>query len=143
MTQRVQVSRTTTASPEQVWALLGDVTTWPRWTPFTAASYEREGTPAPHGTGAVRLLRLAGTTTREQVLRWEPPRSYAYDYSGVLPLQGYRGEVELVPEAGGTRITWTGTFANGLLTGGPALAVVLRLVLVDLLRRLDRAAARG
>lgn len=138
----MQVSRTTTATPEQVWALLSDVTTWPSWTAFGATRYEREGDPAPHGTGAVRKLKLGPTWSTERVLAFEPPRRFAYSYEGPLPLRGYRGEVDVVPEGGLTRITWTGTFTNGVLAGGPVLAVLMRAVLGDVVKRLGQAAAR-
>lgn len=143
MGQRVRVSGTTTASPEQVWALLGDVTTWPDWTPFTKAHYAQEGDPAPHGVGAVRRLALGPSWSTERVLGYEPPHRFVYGYEGPLPLRGYRGEVDVVPEGRGSRVTWTGTFTNGPLAGGPLLALVMRLVLGDVVRRLGRAAARA
>ena len=143
-THHVSASATSTASPEAVWALLEDVTTWPSWAGFSEASYEREGDPPPHGLGAVRKLRTGPLHSKETVLEFEPPRRFAYDYVGSLPYDRYRGTVTLTPAATGTgtgtTIDWRSEFeAKWPLVGG-ALRVFMTRVLGDIAKRLARAA---
>ena len=40
---RFSVEARSAASPPAIYALLGDGSTWPRWTPFRAFELEREG----------------------------------------------------------------------------------------------------
>lgn len=138
--QRIAVRAHSKASAEAVWRLLADATTWPRWSGFDEASYEREGTPAPHGVGAVRRMRTGRLRSRETVLAFDPPAHFAYDYVGSLPIKDYRADVRLSAEAGGTLISWTSAFDAKVPLTGPLLRIGLTKVLRDVSERLARAA---
>jgi len=104
------------ASPSVVFDVLVDGPGWARWTSLGHASYETEGEPAPHGVGAIRLFGAGfGPKSREQVVTYEPDSAFAYvALSGPLPMTGYRAEVRLTPDAGGTRIEWRGSFHSSM-----------------------------
>ncbi len=138
---KVEVTAESDASVDHVWTLLADVTTWPSWSSFDEAGYERPGDPAPHGVGAARAFRIGRFRSIDTVLLFEPPTSLAYDYRGPIPIKNYRAEVELSPTAGGgTRITWCCAFAPKIPLTGRSMRAVLRRVLGDLVVQLARGA---
>jgi uncharacterized protein YndB with AHSA1/START domain len=138
--QTIDVTAHSAASPEQVWRLLADVTTWPRWSGFDECGYAREGSPAPHGLGAVRRMRAGRLRSRETVLAFTPPEHFAYDYVGSLPVRDYRADVRLTREGSGTVITWSSTFVPKIPLTGPLLRRGLDRVVRDVSTRLARAA---
>ena len=138
--QVLEVHADSRATPEEVWRLLADVTTWTTWTRFSTAEYEREGAPAPHGVGAVRRMRVGPLRSRETVVEFDAPRRLSYGYEGSLPLKDYRADVTLVEHGDGTRITWHSEFAGKLPFLGPPLKALLRRTLQELAIRLARAA---
>ena len=143
MTNVVEVHADSKASPDAVWQLLADVTTWPSWSSFDEASYEREGDTDRHGLGAIRRLRIKKLRSREHVLAFDPPRHFAYDYEGSLPLKNYRGDVTLTPSAdgsGGTRITWHSEFDTKIPGIGWGMRRSMKKVLTDLSAQLAKAA---
>src|SRR5688572_25089536 len=109
--QHVHVTTTAAAPPAAVFALLADIDTWSAWGSWIGSGLE---SPAPDGTGgvgAVRRLvsRVLGReiVSRERVEEVVPERRIVYALLSGLPLEGYRGVVELEPDgARGTRITW-------------------------------------
>ncbi len=112
---RYHVDGYSTAPPDVVFAVLADGPGWAVWAPgVKAASYEREGEPAPHGVGAIRRFGAGrGPVSREQVIAYEAPSSFSYvSLSGPLPWKGYRADVRLTPgpSGAGTMIEWTGSF---------------------------------
>lgn len=140
--RRYQVHTTafSSASPDQVWQLLADVSTWTDWAGFDEAHYEREGAPSRHGVGAVRRFRIGLLSSREHVLRFEPPRQLSYDYDGSLPLVAYRGDVQLSRHRGGTRIVWRAEFSARWPLTGPLLRKGMTKVLGTIAVRLALAA---
>ena len=117
--QVVEAQADSAAGPAGVWRLLADATTWPGWSRFDEASYEREGSPPPHGVGAVRRFRVGPLRSRETVLAFEPPARLSYDYEGSLPIRGYRADVTLTGRDGGTRISWRAEFDGRFPGLGP------------------------
>ncbi len=133
------------APPEEVFAILVDAPGWADWAQnVSRASYEQEGTPAPHGVGAIRRLGASfGPVAREQVVAYEPPSLYAYVIlSGPIPVKGYRSEVRLQPDGDGTLVTWSGRFSTRVpgvarLLVGSVDGFARRLVAEADRRRLD------
>lgn len=102
----IDVQARSAAPAERVWALLADVTTWPRWASFDDAQVE-----SGDGVGEVRRFRAGRVTTRERVIGLDPPRRYAYEFLSGLPIREYRAEVTLSPGSdGGTVIRWRSSF---------------------------------
>lgn len=130
------------ASPAVVFAVLVDGPGWTRWTSLGHASYEVEGEPAPHGVGAIRQFGAGiGPRSREQVVEYEPERHFAYiALSGPLPMSGYRADVRLSPEAGGTRVEWRGTFRSSMPGMGWFITKMVRGFAAGLVRESERVA---
>jgi uncharacterized protein YndB with AHSA1/START domain len=117
-----EVTARSAAPPARVFALLADATSWPEWAgPLIGhGSWDREGTPAPGGVGAIRRLGRAPVFAREEIVAYEPPSHHAYTIVAGNPVRNYRADVHLDAEGTGTRITWRGTF-DPLVPGTGAL----------------------
>lgn len=143
-TTTYEVSATSAAPPERVFALLADGAGWSRWAgPVVVRSWwARQGEPAPGGVGAVRALGLGRVGSREEIVAYDPPRHLAYVLLSGLPVRSYRADVHLEPAGAGTRIVWRGAFTPRL----PGTAGLLRRFLLSTVggfaRRLARAAER-
>jgi uncharacterized protein YndB with AHSA1/START domain len=70
------------------------------------AELEREGDPAPNGAGAIRKLRMPGTTVREQVTEYDRPNSYSYKMLSGLPLKEFKATVTFKPAEQGTAVAY-------------------------------------
>jgi hypothetical protein len=88
--------------------------------------------PDPDGVGAIRRFRTGRTTSREEVLEFEPDRHLAYTLLSGLPLKDYRATVDLRPDGTGTAITWRSTFRPKF----PGTGWIYRLALGKFLERL-------
>jgi hypothetical protein len=109
----IRVTAETPASPEIVYGLLADGTTWPAWSSIETFELERAGDPPPEGPGAIRVFKRGRTTGRDLVLEVEPGRRLQYASLSGLPVRDYVGEVVLdrTPD-GGTAIDWHSSFAT-------------------------------
>ena len=107
----VRATAHTDASPEVVFGLLADGSTWTAWSPVEHLSLERAGDPPPEGPGAIRVLTRGRTTGRDEILVLEPVRRLQYTSRSSLPVRDYIGEVTLErTDDGGTDIDWHSTF---------------------------------
>lgn len=89
-----------------VFDVLTDHRAYADFTPVRSATLEREGVPAPNGVGAIRVLRLAGPPVREEVTEYVKPNRFVYKMLSGVPARDYVGTVDLVQEAGGTRVNY-------------------------------------
>ena len=130
----IEATATSRGSRDAVWALLEDVTAWPRWGSWTASGVEGD---EPHGPGAIRWLEGRGFRVRERVTDWEPGRRMGYDLLDGMKVSGYRSAIELEDApGGGTLVRWRSTYDKaGALTG-----VILRLAVRDSAKKLAKAA---
>lgn len=137
----VVATGTTSAPPERVWALLGDLAHWPDWSSFDAVEVERPGDPPPHGVGAIHVMISGGGKyrVREEVLVYEPPKHYAYSMLSGLPLRDYRADVTLTTNGDGTAVEWRSTF-NVFPLFSPIARRRMRGVLQGIVDELVRAA---
>jgi hypothetical protein len=108
--QRIEHRATTTADPATVYALLRDGATWPEWGPIDSFALERPGAGEPEGIGAVRVLRSGRVTGRDTIAELVADRRFSYTHASSLPVENYRGDVDLEPVAGGTEIRWVSEF---------------------------------
>jgi Polyketide cyclase / dehydrase and lipid transport len=132
------------ASKEQIFALVSDATSWPRWAGplIRHGSWLHEGEPAPGGVGAVR--RLGGSKrvgTREQITEFDPPDYLAYTILGRAPMRDYRAIVSLDADGDGTKITWAGAFEPVIPGTGRILAWLLKRMVGGMASGLARYAA--
>ena len=126
------------ASPERVFDLLADATTWPRWLHpiVTVATWEPVATAEPGGVGAIRKVGRPPLFAREQIVAVDAPRQLSYTILSGQPVRNYLADVILTPDGPGTRITWRGTFEPVIPGTGPALAVMYHRLLAWFARRL-------
>lgn len=148
MTQlHVEAEQTARATPEAIWALVGDVTRYPEWGPWSAAGYQRPGDASPRGPGAVQWLRssrrayLRRVTSIEKILEVEDRRRLVYTVIGGIPVRNYRAEVSLTPVADGTRVRWAATWDDTL--SGRIVRRGLRSVYPQIVAGLVAAAERS
>ena len=142
----VEAEQTAQAPPAIVWALLSDITTYPRWGPWSEAAYRRPGDASPGGPGAVYWLRsshrygLRHPVSVEKILDAEEGRYLAYTVIGGIPVRNYRAEITLTPVAGGTRIRWAASWDRTL--AGRLVQRSLRVTYPQIVARLARAAEK-
>ena len=104
-------------TPEQLFVVLGDAESWPRWaTVITKVTWT---SPEPRGVGTTRTVDVrGGVVVNEEFLSWEPFTRIAFRFNECSTrafaalAEDYR--VEAVP--GGCRLTWT----MALKPAGPA-----------------------
>lgn len=111
------MTKTTTASPAAVWALLDDSTTWPSWTAIDSHEPIRE--PAGDGLGEERRFRTGRRAIVERIVERVPERRLTYILLSGLALRDYRAEIDVEPTGEGTRIRWHTTFASKVPGMGP------------------------
>ena len=133
----IEATATTSASREEVWALLADASKWSQWGSWKTVEVEGGG---EHGPGAVRVLHKAPYRLRELVTDWVPTERTGYELLDGMAVQGYRATVTLEDaDGGGTLIRWRSTYERAR----PTTAIILRLAVRDACRRLAKAAARA
>src|SRR3954469_4289440 len=103
--------------------------------------WEREGTPAPGGVGAIRALGTKYVGSREEIVDYDPPTHLAYTILKGLPVRDYRADVHLSPDGDGTRIEWRGVFTPKVPGTAAAVRLFLLATIGGFVRRLARYAA--
>ena len=129
--RHIDVTKHSTATPEAVFALLADGSTWPRWSPIEAFELERPGDPPPEGVGAIRVFRRGRTTGRDQIVELVPGRRLGYVSLSGLPVRDYRANIDLESDGDGTRIRWQASFAPKVPGTGWLLERSLRRFLCE------------
>ena len=105
--QHIEVERRFDAPPQAVWDAYTDHAGWKEWAGFSSSFLEKQGSPDPNGTGAVRVFGSGGVNAYEEVLEFEPPKRMTYTVQrGGLPMKNHLGEVVFEPEGDGTRVVW-------------------------------------
>ncbi len=130
----IEGTATTPASRKQVWRLLADAGTWPRWGTWSSVEVEGDGEPR---LGAIRVLRQGPYRVRERVTEWQPDERMAYELLEGMNVRDYRSVVTLEDApGGGTLVRWRSTYERaGLMT-----KLLLRLAVREAPRRVARAA---
>lgn len=106
---RLRASIHVDATPEEVWAAIGDFGNIYRWNPGVPASHLTSD--QGEGVGATRHcdLALPGASIEERVTAWEPGRYYRvdiYDKKRVPFVKNLRAEVGVEPAPGGGAIAY-------------------------------------
>lgn len=130
----IEAVATTSGSPDAVWSLLADASTWARWGSWSSAEVEGGG---QQGLGAVRVLVTGPFRVRERITEWVPGERMAYELLEGMRVRGYRSVVTIEQSTdGGAVVRWRSTYDQA----GPLTALVLRLAVREACRRLAKAA---
>ncbi|MGH3767383.1 MAG: SRPBCC family protein [Pseudonocardiaceae bacterium] len=108
--QHIDVEVHTRAAAKDVYALLQDGASWPRWTGIDSFQREAADDGVQDRVGAIRVFRKGRITGRDQIAELIPDRRFSYRHVSGLPVRDYRGDVDLEPVADGTRIRWRVAF---------------------------------
>ncbi|OHV05443.1 SRPBCC family protein [Mycobacterium talmoniae] len=132
----------TGATPDTVYALLCDASSWPTWIDVDSVNLEAEGRDGGESVGAVRVFRFRRLglkfTTRERIVELAPSRRFGYELVSGLPLPDYRAVVDLAPSAeGGTVINWSGSWLPK-----PGTGFLTELAIARLYRQFSQGLAR-
>ena len=121
-------------TPEQLFEVLADADSWPRWAKVTWTS------PEPRGVGTTRTVKMRGIVGDEEFIAWEPFSHMAFRFNACSTrsvaafAEDYR--VQVIP--GGCRLTWTmaqkpaGPARLAMVVVGPLLNLGLRRFLRNL-----------
>lgn len=126
-------------TPEQLFEVLGDAESWPRWAKvITKVTWT---SPEPRGIGTTRVVEMrGGMVGDEEFIAWEPFTHMAFRFNECSTkavaafAEDYR--VEATPE--GCRLTWTMAqkpargAGLGMAVFGPLLNLALRRFLRNL-----------
>ena len=137
--QHVSVQQFIPAPPHAVWDQYTDHVSWTHWAGLGKVHLERQGDPAPNGTGCVRIISSAGVSVAEEVLAFEIPKRMTYRIlRGGLPIKDHLGEVNFKAQDEGTLITWRCQFNSRI----PGLGGIFQRVITYLFRSALRGLAR-
>lgn len=138
------ISRRSTASPQALYALIADGARWSQWAAplIPYSTWECLSPNGDEGVGAIRAVGRRKQPTREQVTIHEPPHRHGYTLLSDGAIRDYQGEVTLVEDDGGTRVTWRGRYETRWRAVGLGYWLVLRVVLGTLARKLVAGAER-
>ncbi|TVQ29902.1 MAG: SRPBCC family protein [Geminicoccaceae bacterium] len=122
MTVEVERKQTVRATPEEVWAVVGDFGALADWHPAVAVcDVER------HGEIVHRHIRTVdGAEMLEREIGDHPDdHSYTYEIlSSPLPVRQYRSIFRVVPDDEGAKVIWSSTFeAEGVPLEEAAMAI--------------------
>lgn len=139
-----EINRTTRAPAATLFRLATDAPRWSQWAkPLIMQSrWEQHGDPPPAGIGSVRRVGMWPMLMREKTVAYEQDRRQVYATIGPrLPATDYRAELVLTPNAaGGTDVSWSGSFTESRRGTGPLMFIFLRSVIWFLSARLVKAA---
>jgi hypothetical protein len=135
------VTSRSSAPPEQIFALLRVGSTWPEWSPLGSFALEREGGAGGESVGAVRVFRTGGVKSREEIIEVLPNQRFSYVAHAGLPIRAHRADVDLIPDDGGTTISWREDFVPKVPGTGWVLRSFLRRFIQQCADGLAAAAA--
>ena len=136
--------RTIPATPEQIWAVLGDAMCYDRWVVGAKDIRDADGTwPEPGSTlqhtSGFGPLELKDNT---KVIESDPPRRIVLEARG-RPLGIAQIEITLEPEGSGTKVTMVENAVRPVTAKmmNPALDPLMHSRNVETLRRLEEVTA--
>ncbi len=129
-------------TPEQLFDVLADETSWPQWASvITKVTWT---SPLPRGVGTTRTVdMLGGITADEEFLAWEPftRMAFRFNESTTGSVAAFAEDYRVLRTANGCHLTWimamkpnglAGRF--GLFTGRPVMGWLFQRFLHNLRR---------
>ncbi len=97
-----------TITPEQLFEVLADADSWPRWaTVITKVTWT---SPQPRGIGTTRVVEMRGDIIGdEEFIAWEPLRHMAFRFNrcSTKAVAAFAEDYRVQAIPGGCRLTWT------------------------------------
>jgi hypothetical protein len=96
-----------TITPGQLWQVLEEAESWPRWSPLTKMTWT---SPAPLRVGTIRAIEMRnGAVAVEEVIAWKPHSHMAFrmNKSSFARERASVEEHRIEPTPQGCRLTWT------------------------------------
>ena len=129
-----------TITPEQLFEVLGDAESWPRWaTVITKVVWT---SPEPRGVGTTRTVSMRGHIVGdEEFIAWEPHSHMAFRFnqSTSNAVAAFAEDYRVVETSNGCHLTWVmamkpaGLVARlGMLAGQPVMGWLLQRFLHNL-----------
>ncbi len=132
-------------TPEQLFEVLADATSWPRWASvITNVTWT---SPEPRGVGTTRTVHMrGGITGDEEFLAWEPftRMAFRFNESSTSSVAAFAEDYRVVPTPNGCHLTWIMAMKPnglagrlGLFTGRPIMGWLFQRFLHNLRRYTD------
>jgi hypothetical protein len=118
MVQKISVYATSSAPPDELYALLKDPSTWSTWSPMDESGPGDPAPDDPNGVGSTRRFRNGRVRGVDRVVELIPGRRFSYVHLQGLAVRDYRGDVDLEALPDGTRIHWHVSFRPKLIGTG-------------------------
>ena len=132
-------------TPEQVFEVLADATSWPHWAKvITNVTWT---SPEPRGVGTTRKVEMrGGIVGDEEYLAWEPYSHMAFRFNecSTRAVKAFAEDYRIEPLPGGCRLTWTvaqeaaGPSRWVMAMARPVMNTVFRWFLANLRRYTDK-----
>jgi carbon monoxide dehydrogenase subunit G len=132
-------------TPEQLFEVLADAESWPRWASvITKVTWT---SPEPRGVGTTRIVDMrGGIVGDEEFLIWEPLRRMAFRFNecSTTAVAAFAEDYRVAVIPGGCRMTWTlaqkpvGPAKVAMLLVAPLLNLALRRFLTNLRHYTDK-----
>jgi carbon monoxide dehydrogenase subunit G len=133
-------------TPEQLFEVLADETSWPHWA--TVITDVEWTSPEPHGVGTTRTVSMRGNIVgHEEFLSWEPFSHMAFRFNTTTSnaITAFAEDYRVVETAQGCHLTWVMAIEPsglagrvGMLVGRPVLAWMFQRFLHNLRRYTDQ-----
>ncbi|MBU8822054.1 SRPBCC family protein [Mycolicibacterium goodii] len=134
-----------TITPEQLFEVLADETSWPRWA--TVITDVEWTSPQPRGVGTTRTVRMRGNIVgHEEFLAWEPFTHMAFRFNSTTSnaISAFAEDYRVVETPQGCHLTWVMAIKPsglagrlGMLLGKPVMAWLFQRFLHNLRRYSD------
>ncbi|WP_024447349.1 SRPBCC family protein [Mycolicibacterium iranicum] len=132
-------------TPEQLFEVLADETSWPHWASvITNVTWT---SPEPRGIGTTRTVDMRGGITGDEVfLAWEPFTRMAFRFNSASTgsISAFAEDYRVVPTAQGCHLTWIMAMKPqgvagrvGLFVGKPIMSRMFQGFLHNLRRYTD------
>ncbi|MEE9244418.1 MAG: SRPBCC family protein [Mycobacterium sp.] len=132
-------------TPEQLFEVLADATSWPRWASvITNVTWT---SPEPRGVGTTRTVDMVGGITGdEEFLAWEPftRMAFRFNESSTSSVAAFAEDYRVVPTPNGCHLTWIMAMKPnglagrlGLFTGRPIMGWLFQRFLHNLRKYSD------
>ena len=111
-------------TPEQLFEVLADETSWPHWA--TAINGVTWTSPQPRGVGTTRTVKMrGGITVHEEFLAWErySHMAFRFNEANTGTVAAFAEDYRVVPTSAGCHLTWVMAMKPNGLAGRIGMSV--------------------